>query len=134
MFERFREEGLEVVYIGPFETTESCEEWRREYDLAFPVVPDTDGTLFRRLTSGWVPWSILLAPDGEVVFSENEFDEEGFAAAIGQLLAKQTKTASAARSTKSSERSTRRPASRSRIRSRSRCAASARSSRCGRCC
>jgi sulfide:quinone oxidoreductase len=76
------------VYVGPFETPESCDEWRREYDLAFPVVPDADGALFRRLTSGWVPWSLLVAPDGEVVFSENEFDEGGFAAAIEQLLAR----------------------------------------------
>jgi sulfide:quinone oxidoreductase len=96
VFERFREEGLEVVSVGPFETTASCEEWRREYDLAFPVVPDADGTLFRKLTSGWVPWSILVAPGGEVIFSENEFDEEGFTTAIGQLLAKQTTAAPAA--------------------------------------
>ncbi len=80
--------------MGPFETPESCDEWRREYDLAFPVVPDADGALFRTLTSGWVPWSILVAPDGEVVFSENEFDEAGFTAAIEQLLAKPSGAAS----------------------------------------
>lgn len=78
------------MYVGPFETKESCDEWRREYDLAFPVVPDADGALFRKLTSGWVPWSLLVAPDGEVVFSENEFDEGGFTAAIEQMLAKPT--------------------------------------------
>ena len=60
-----------MVYVGPFETPESCEEWKREYDLAFPVVPDAEGALFERLTSGWVPWSVLVAPGGEVVFSEN---------------------------------------------------------------
>jgi sulfide:quinone oxidoreductase len=96
VFERFREEGLEVVYVGPFETPESCAEWRREYDLAFPVVPDTDGTLFRRLTSGWVPWSVLVAPDGEVIFSENEVDEMGFSAAIARVLAKKTEAAATA--------------------------------------
>ncbi len=81
------------MYVGPFETPESCEEWKREYGLAFPVVSDADGALFRRLTSGWVPWSILVAPDGEVAFSENEFDEAGFTAAIEQLLAKPTDAA-----------------------------------------
>lgn len=85
-----------MVYVGPFETAESCEEWKHEFDLGFPVVPDADGTLFRRLTSGWVPWSVLLGPDGEVIFSENEFDEMGFSAAIARLLAVKTETAATA--------------------------------------
>lgn len=49
------------------------------------MVPDGDGTLFRALTNGWVPWSVLVAPDHKVVFSENEFDESGFAIAISQM-------------------------------------------------
>jgi len=49
------------------------------------VISDGDGTLFRALTNGWVPWSVLVGPDGKVVFSENEFDESGFATAIQQM-------------------------------------------------
>lgn len=67
------------------ETDADCRAWKEEYELAFPVIPDGDGTLFRALTNGWVPWSILVAPDGTVVFSENEFDEEGFSSAIRQM-------------------------------------------------
>ncbi len=76
-----------MVYIGPFETAASCQKWKEEYDLAFPVVADEDGDLFQRLTSGWVPWSILVGPTGKVLFSENEFDEEGYSAAIARLFA-----------------------------------------------
>lgn len=72
--------------MGPFETPDSCREWKEEYDLPFPVVPDEDGVLFEQLTSGWVPWSILVGPAGGVLFSENEFDETGFSAAIAQLF------------------------------------------------
>lgn len=85
MYQRFAGEGLEVVYVGAMETEESCRAWREEYGLEFPVIPDLDGTLFRAFTNGWVPWSVLIGPDGRVVFSENEFDEAGFAAAIEQL-------------------------------------------------
>jgi NADPH-dependent 2,4-dienoyl-CoA reductase/sulfur reductase-like enzyme len=67
------------------ETADSCRAWKEEYQLEFPVIPDTDGTLFRAFTNGWVPWSVLIGRDGKVVFSENEFDEEGFSAAIQQL-------------------------------------------------
>jgi sulfide:quinone oxidoreductase len=67
------------------ETEDACRAWREEYQLDFPVIPDTDGTLFRAFTNGWVPWSVLIDPAGSVVFSENEFDEEGFSAAIRQL-------------------------------------------------
>ncbi len=41
------------------------------------MIPDGDGELFRAFTNGWVPWSVLVGPDGKVVFSENEFDESG---------------------------------------------------------
>lgn len=79
--------------MGPFETADSCREWQEEYDLTFPVVPDQDGALFRSLTSGWVPWSLLVGPDGEVIFSENEFDETGFSAAIAEFLGGEAGTA-----------------------------------------
>ena len=49
------------------------------------MISDGDGALFRALTNGWVPWSVLVGPDGKVVFSENEFDESGFSNAIQQM-------------------------------------------------
>ncbi len=67
------------------ETEEACRAWTEEFALEFPVISDGDGALFRALTNGWVPWSILIGPDGKVVFSENEFDESGFANAIQQM-------------------------------------------------
>jgi sulfide:quinone oxidoreductase len=76
------------VYIGALETEEACAAWKQEFSLDFPVIPDTDGTLFRALTNGWVPWSILVGRDGTVLFSENEFDESGFAAAIHGMYAR----------------------------------------------
>jgi sulfide:quinone oxidoreductase len=71
--------------VGAIETEEACAAWKQEYGLEFPVLADVDGTLFRALTNGWVPWSILVAPDGTVVFSEGEFDESGFSVAIQQM-------------------------------------------------
>jgi len=56
------------------------------------VIPDEDGSLFRALTNGWVPWSILVGPGGRVVFSENEFDEVGFASAIEQMYTQPTQS------------------------------------------
>jgi sulfide:quinone oxidoreductase len=73
------------VYLGVFETEEACRAWKEEYGLEFPVIADADGTLFRAFTNGWVPWSVLVGPDGKVVFSENEFDESGFSNAIQQM-------------------------------------------------
>ena len=49
------------------------------------MIPDGDGELFRALTNGWVPWSVLVGPDSKVIFSENEFDESGFSTAIQQM-------------------------------------------------
>jgi sulfide:quinone oxidoreductase len=90
LYERFAGDGLEVVCVGAMETEESCGAWREEFQLAFPVIADVDGDLFRAFTNGWVPWSVLIGPDGTVVFSENEFDEEGFSTAIRQLYQRRT--------------------------------------------
>jgi sulfide:quinone oxidoreductase len=79
------------------ETEDSCRAWKEEYQLEFPVIPDADGTLFRAFTNGWVPWSVLIGPDGKVVFSENEFDEEGFSVAIRQLYQQPSGTKPAVR-------------------------------------
>jgi sulfide:quinone oxidoreductase len=73
------------VYIGALETEDACQAWKDEYELEFPVIADGDGTLFRAFTNGWVPWSVLVGPDGKVIFSENEFDESGFSNAIQQM-------------------------------------------------
>lgn len=89
MYDRFADDGFEVVYVGAFETEEACQVWKEEYDLPFPVVPDDeDGTIFETLTNGWVPWSVLLDPEQKVVFSENEFSEAGFSKAIETMYAK----------------------------------------------
>jgi sulfide:quinone oxidoreductase len=85
LYERFSGDGLEFVYVGALETEESCRAWKAEYELEFPVIPDPEGALFRAFTNGWVPWSVLIGPEGKVVFSENEFDEAGFSAAIQRM-------------------------------------------------
>ena len=56
--------------------------------MTFPVVPDADGELFRQLTTGWVPCSMLVGPDGKVLFWETEFDEAGFSTAIEKLYSR----------------------------------------------
>lgn len=72
------------------ETEDACQAWKEEYQLKFPVLPDSDGTLFRAFTNGWVPWSVLIGPEGRVIFSENEFDESGFSAAIRRMYQRPT--------------------------------------------
>jgi sulfide:quinone oxidoreductase len=96
VFDRFAPLGFEVVCVGALETAASCDAWKAKFGLTCPVVPDVDGTLFRQLTNGWVPCNILVAADGTVLFSENEFDEAGYTAAI-EALYREPATPQAAR-------------------------------------
>ncbi len=73
------------MYIGPYETKETCQQWQEEYQLPFEVVPDEDGTIFKQLSNGWVPYSILVGPDGKVILWESEFQEAGFSAAVEKI-------------------------------------------------
>jgi sulfide:quinone oxidoreductase len=97
LYEGFAGDGLEVVYIGAIETEEACLAWKAEFGLEFPVISDGDGTLFRALTNGWVPWSVLVGPDGKVIFSENEFDESGFSIAIQRMYERPAAASATAR-------------------------------------
>jgi peroxiredoxin len=49
------------------ETADSSRAWKEEYELEFPMIPDPEGALFRAFTNGWVPWSVLIGPEGKVV-------------------------------------------------------------------
>ena len=80
--------------LGAFETPESCRQWKDEFELTCPVVPDSEGALFRRFTNGWVPCNILIGLDGKVAFAENEFNEAGYSAAIAALYEAPTTTRS----------------------------------------
>ncbi len=71
--------------MGPYETKEACDQWKEEYGLPFDVIPDEDGTLFKQLSNGWVPYSILVGPDGKVILWESEFNEAGFTAAVEKI-------------------------------------------------
>jgi hypothetical protein len=90
VYQRFAGDGLEVVYLGPFETEDACRAWAEEYGFEFPVLTDADGSLFRALTNGWVPWCVLLDPLGKVHFSENEFDGSTVARAVQQMYDSRT--------------------------------------------
>lgn len=46
------------------------------------MLPDEGGTIFKQLTNGWVPYTILVGPDEKVVLWESEFQEAGFVTAI----------------------------------------------------
>lgn len=83
--------------MGALETEDACRAWKEEYGLDFPVIADVDGALFRAFTNGWVPWSVVIGPDNKVVFSENEFDEAGFSAAIERTLRQPAQSAAARR-------------------------------------
>lgn len=52
------------------------------------MLADEDGTIFKKLSNGWVPYSILVGPDGKVILWESEFNEAGFSAAIEKLYEK----------------------------------------------
>lgn len=86
------------------ESEEACRAWKEEYALPFPVISDADGELFRAFTNGWVPWSVLVGPDGKVVFSENEFDEDGFSSAIRKMYEQPATPAAAPRRTPAATR------------------------------
>lgn len=70
------------------------------------MIPDENGEIFKRLTTGWVPCSILVGPNGKVLFWETEFDEAGFSSGIEKIYARSVKPPTQATDTEKPERRT----------------------------
>ncbi len=60
--------------------------------MPFDVVPDKEGSIFKQLSNGWVPYSILVGPDGKVILWESEFQEAGFSAAVEKIYEEPAQT------------------------------------------
>ena len=71
VWQRYERDGLMVVAINQGESVETVAAFRDDYDLTFPIVLDTDGTLGRLYQLDAYPTSFFVGRDGvirEVVY------------------------------------------------------------------
>ncbi|MDP7465654.1 MAG: T9SS type A sorting domain-containing protein [Candidatus Marinimicrobia bacterium] len=62
----------------------SCESWGSTFGLTYPIVDDdqTSPSIWSMFGQGYIPHNVILGHDGEVIYSEIGFSEDGVIAAI----------------------------------------------------
>lgn len=96
IWQRYRNEpDFELLVIGREETAESVSKFRESKGFSFPIAADPDRGVFSLFASESIPRTLVLSPDGVVVYSSAGFVESDLekledvlAQQLGQLQAR----------------------------------------------
>lgn len=85
MWERYREKGVRVLAINAWQQSETdCQAFQKRHGLTFPVLVDEQGSVASRYGVTFVPYLVLIDPQGRIQFAGRSLDE--MAQKLAQLV------------------------------------------------
>ena len=66
---------FQMLIIGREETTETVQTYRAKYGYTFPMAADPDRSVFARFARESIPRTLVVSPDGQIVYSQAGFNE-----------------------------------------------------------
>ncbi|MCD4751370.1 MAG: TlpA family protein disulfide reductase, partial [Thermoanaerobaculales bacterium] len=75
---RFRDSDFSMVAIGREHDSEELRPFVTEMGLTLPVVPDKDRSIYARYADAFIPRTLVVGPDGTVIFQTADFEPENF--------------------------------------------------------
>ena len=63
-----KDEGIQVMAISYGEDQDLVEAFRERYPMSFPVIADTTGNVVRQWPVKGLPTTVVLSPEGEIVY------------------------------------------------------------------
>ena len=69
------EQHFRLLVIGREENTESVREFRDKKGFSFPMAPDPDRAVYSLFANESIPRTLVVSPDGRIVYSKAGFDE-----------------------------------------------------------
>lgn len=70
-----KDENFRMIVIGREETDKSVAAFREEHGFTFPMAADAERRVYDQFAKQSIPRTILVAPDGKVVYSKSGFAE-----------------------------------------------------------
>lgn len=67
---------FKLAAIGREESVETLLQFRDKHGLTFPICADSDSTIFSRFAKEAIPRTLIVAPDGRIVYSKVGFMDE----------------------------------------------------------
>jgi thiol-disulfide isomerase/thioredoxin len=89
LYNRFRDDGLEILAVNCMEKEQEVVEFMREYGLSFPAALDGDGKVSGAYGIQAIPTSYLIDRDGKIIMrlvGSIDWDKQEIHAAFKSLL------------------------------------------------
>ena len=82
VWERFRDSNFSLVAIGREHDVEELEPFVQEKGFTLPVAPDKDRSIFSAYAEAFIPRTLVVGPDGKVIYESSDYRPEEFARMI----------------------------------------------------
>ncbi len=86
IWERFRDQGLEVFAIGVKENELQASSWSSQHGLTYPVGIDPEGEIYKKFGTGSVPYHVIIGRDFRISLSQEDFGKEHLIRVIQDAL------------------------------------------------
>lgn len=95
VWQRFRGEKFSFVAIGREHTADELQPFVEEMAVSFPIAPDPTREVYAKYAEAFIPRTIVIGPDGAVLYHAADYDPEGFHAMVELIDAELGKIRSA---------------------------------------
>ena len=68
--------SFQLIVIGREETIEAVRNYRTKNDFSFPIAADPDRSVYSLFANESIPRTLIVSPDGQIVYSKAGFMEE----------------------------------------------------------
>jgi len=85
VWQRFKGPGFAIAAIAREHEASELGDFISEMKLTFPVIPDPDRSIFSLFADAFIPRTVVIDPEGTVIYHGTDFDPEAFATMV-QLI------------------------------------------------
>ncbi len=79
VWQRFKGPNFAMAAIAREHNASDLGEFISEMEMTFPVIPDPDRSIFSLFADAFIPRTVVIDPEGTVIYHGNDFDPDVFA-------------------------------------------------------
>ncbi len=95
VWQRFKGPDFAIAAIAREHEAEELDEFISQMEMTFPVLPDPDRSIFSLFADAFIPRTVVIDPEGQVIFHGTDFEPDEFARMVELIEAAVALTGSA---------------------------------------
>ncbi len=92
VWQRFKGPNFAIAAIAREHEASELGEFIAQMEMTFPVIPDPDRSIFSLFADAFIPRTVVIDPEGQVIFHGTDFDPEAFASMVELIEATLART------------------------------------------